>query len=148
MHVLCPSCAAEYEIPELQRPRKLRCARCAAEWRVAPPPMDDPAIIIDIDGALPAASEDPPSGPRADPTPPSDRPFGSLLAGSTTMAVPVVTTKPPASRLVWTVLWVLSVLFIAAGLFVLWHWRLPIAHAWPPALRLLPTGMRSAASPR
>ena len=48
MQVLCPSCETEYEIPALQRPRKLRCARCASEWRVMPSPDVALAVAGDV----------------------------------------------------------------------------------------------------
>lgn len=141
MHVLCPSCAAEYEIPELQRPRKLRCARCASEWRVAPSAnAEPPPPAVNADDQPGAAREDP--EPEPDPTRPLDGPFASLLPG------PAIVAASGAALATWMVLWVLSLMLIAAGLVSLWHWRLPIVHAWPPALRLLPAAMRPAATLR
>lgn len=139
MHVLCPSCAAEYEIPELQRPRKLRCARCAAEWRVMPEPAPAAEAVAEAPN-MPAIAEPAPEAFAV--MPPPSRPLQA--------AAPIA--RAPARHgidrigIVWMVLWALSLLLIVAGLFALWHWRGPIEQAWPPSLRLyrlFPGGLKT-----
>ncbi len=145
MQVLCPSCETEYEIPALQRPRKLRCARCASEWRVMPSPdvalavagdvpesdapqLDAPVLeegmvtggqtVADVLPTLPATSL---AVPRA----------GQMLAGTAPGRRSIDRTD-----LLIGLLWLASLIVIAAGLWALWHWRGPIGHRWPPSLRL------------
>ena len=144
MHVLCPSCAAEYEIPKLQRPRKLRCARCGAEWRVMPPAEPLPAGDAAFDGPLPADDMAPlaalvsPDEPGVDLSPLSPLQADGPIAG------PDRRRPIGAATLVWAALWVASIVALAAAAFAFWHWRGAIAHGWPPSLRLyrlLPGGM-------
>lgn len=52
MTIVCPSCDASYRIDAatLGGGRKVRCARCRAEWLATPTePADDDARIIDVD---------------------------------------------------------------------------------------------------
>lgn len=148
MQVLCPSCETEYEIPELQRPRKLRCARCASEWRVAPESETEAApALADIEAEFPPEPEPEPEMPASpeiaaalDPPLPEQR-LGSAAAGH---ARARFSTR--RGDLLIGLLWLASLLLIAAGLWALWHWRGPVAHRWPPSLRLyrlLPGGVPS-----
>lgn len=134
MHVLCPSCAAEYEIPaaQLTRPRLLRCTGCATEWRV-------PAVVESV------VEASPPGGGETDAAEPVGIPLAPLgLMPGTIAESPSADASrgsgQPAwgiggSRL-WVVLWALSLLVIAAALAALWHWHVPIGHRWPPSMRL------------
>ncbi len=171
MHVLCPSCEAEYEIPSLRRPRTLRCARCASEWRVMPEP--EPALAGAA--AMPAAGT---SG-LADPAEQEAPPGFSTLPGqampveaepsmpavdaaaagdASPTSAPLLAERPlvgAAARALLSrgdavlgLLWLLTAVLIAAALWAGWHWRLPIQHGWPPSLRLyrlLPHGVPGAA---
>ncbi len=65
MKIVCPSCQAQYEVPEvvLTSRRKMRCARCAEEWVPAdlrapePPPMAEaPAAPADEPAPEPVAA--------------------------------------------------------------------------------------------
>ena len=148
MQVLCPSCETGYEIPVLQRPRKLRCARCASEWRVVPeaetataasavedspeleaPAPEEVAAVTPIE-APPTFPGSPLAAPQAE----------QRLAGAAKLGRRTV----DRGDLLITLLWLASFLVIAAGLWALWHWRGPIGHRWPPSLRLyrlLPHGV-------
>lgn len=55
MNVLCPSCAAQYDVPQSQmaRPRLLRCARCSTEWRVPQPVVPHPVAPEPVMDVLP-----------------------------------------------------------------------------------------------
>jgi predicted Zn finger-like uncharacterized protein len=64
MRLACPACQATYDIPDnLLGPagRRLRCARCAAEWQAFPPPSSDDSFIATRaappDQAAPAAAD-------------------------------------------------------------------------------------------
>jgi predicted Zn finger-like uncharacterized protein len=48
MRIRCPSCSATYEVPEtlVERPRTVRCAKCAHDW-LATPIDDDPTQEAD-----------------------------------------------------------------------------------------------------
>lgn len=141
MHVHCPVCSTQYEIPPLLRPRRLRCAHCGGEWREVPaaPDQDQSAPeergpVVRPDDAV-ATEAAPPPAPQAEQGPSDgDRFVASAAAPVRARAVP----------LVWSTLWVLSLLLIAACLAALWHWRGAVGHHWPPSLRLyrlLPGGV-------
>ena len=135
MHVLCPSCATAYEIATLVRPRRLRCAKCGAEWRELPPAAD---AARDADGsgtAMPAL---------AMPEVPAPGPTGQEPEGREALSL-----RPARSPSAWRTvlralrredtllgLWILSLAVMVAASFAFWHWRVTIAHWWPPSLRL------------
>ena len=159
MQVLCPSCETGYEIPALQRPRKLRCARCASEWRVvpaadmamaAPVALGAPEPVAPVSGEVMAET---PTLPEALPDSPSTA--STTASPAPPLAVPLAEQRltaaaPPGRRainrddLLIASLWLASLLVIAVSLWALWHWRGPIGHRWPPSLRLyrlLPHGI-------
>lgn len=74
MRIVCPSCEAEYEVPEsivASGPRKVRCHKCAREWQVmpppgmvlTPPPPPPPAAMPGPEALQPARPAGPASGP-------------------------------------------------------------------------------------
>lgn len=123
MLVLCPSCATEYQIPELQRARKLRCTRCATEWRVSPDTAPEPEP--------PEVETGVPPEPRTPEPPPPEPARVAILAR--------MAARQTESRtdLMLALLWIASFLVILGALLALWHWRLPIARHWPASQRLL-----------
>ncbi|MGI4744723.1 MAG: MJ0042-type zinc finger domain-containing protein [Janthinobacterium lividum] len=125
MHVLCPSCAAQYDIPRSQmiRPRLLRCARCNTEWRMPPVVVQEAGPVAD---ALPIPMPTPP--PAIDPV---------ALPMQPLVSAPIAPSGARRGAVLWIVLWLLSLIVIVAGLYALWHWRGAIGHRWPPSLRLL-----------
>ena len=136
MHVLCPSCATAYEIATLARPRRLRCARCGAEWRELPPAAD----AVQDPGATDAAIAAPAMPEAAFPDPDIQGPAGHdalsmrpVRSRSARLALPWALRREDALLLGC---WILSLAVIAAALFAFWHWRATIAHRWPPSLRL------------
>ena len=147
MQVLCPSCETGYEIPALQRPRKLRCARCASEWRVVP--QGEGTTVASAAGDAPEleapvleeiAAGTPTEAPSTFPGSPLTAPRAEQRL--TEAATPGGRTLDRGDLLV-ALFWLASLLVIAAGLWALWHWRGPIGHRWPPSLRvyrLLPHG--------
>lgn len=126
MNVLCPSCAAQYDVPQSQmaRPRLLRCARCSTEWRVPPAVVPHPVAPEPVTDVLPIV----------EPLLPATVQLDAMLPLVAAQA------KPAGARrgaVLWIVLWLLSLLVIVAGLYAVWHWRGAIGHRWPPSLRLL-----------
>ncbi|MDQ1081572.1 zinc-ribbon domain-containing protein [Pseudoroseomonas cervicalis] len=75
--------------------------------------------------APPAASSPASPSPAA---PPPARPSQNLP-----VPVPTPVSAPPRGA---GLAWLLSLLLLAAALGALWHWRGPIAAAWPPMRRL------------
>ncbi len=143
MHVRCPVCSTQYEIPPLLRPRRLRCAQCDKEWRESPADpvpaaLDPPAEPVP---PVPHLPEPPaaiaPAAPEALPGPVAE------IAVADRLAAPG-RERLAARPVLWLVPWLLSLAVIAGGLAALWHWRGAIGHHWPPSLRLyrlLPGGV-------
>jgi predicted Zn finger-like uncharacterized protein len=126
MRIVCPNCAAEYEVPPSRMaPRRVvRCARCGGEWMAV---RDEEPISADEYQEIPAADSEPePAVDDADPLPP--------LTAMDRLAVPVQSTRPPATlRLAW----ITSAVILIAAAAATFVWRGPIARAWPPAARIL-----------
>jgi predicted Zn finger-like uncharacterized protein len=124
MRIACPSCAAEYEVPESRLTwRKLvRCARCRAEWI---PAHTGGAVV-----PLPEPAEPPPSDFQAAPWPPMT-------------AMDRLAASPPRgpSPAVLLGAWVLTFVVLAGTLAATVAWREDVMRAWPPsALILAPFG--------
>jgi hypothetical protein len=139
MHVLCPSCATEYEIPDIVRPRKLRCANCATEWR-ALPPAPEAETSVPPEPLIPSMPEPVVAEPPPEPDGPVRAPV-SVQSGGKLAGDKLAGDKPGARALrrddaILIGLWVASLAVIASALFILWHWRIAIGHHWPPSLRI------------
>lgn len=156
MRIVCPSCAANYEIADgmLVRPRTVRCSRCAREWMQEPDVI--PVSVPPKPEPKPAAALLPVSAPPATPPPADPLAAGPLAAGPLAAAPPVelvarvpATPKPvtevaPAAagpqrdkggaRL--TLAWIGSILALAILAFVAYRYRAEIQLAWPPSTRL------------
>jgi len=77
MKIVCPSCEAAYEVPEvvLTSRRKMRCARCAHDWvpgaamaapAAASEPVPSPPVVAPSPAEVPAMAAAP---PEPDPAP-------------------------------------------------------------------------------
>jgi predicted Zn finger-like uncharacterized protein len=134
MRIVCPSCAAEYDVPASRMTplRKVRCARCGGEW-----------VAVRETG-------DAPSGPDPARTPPQDEPGYAADPGA---ALPPVTamdrltaaaTRPrPAATLIAA--WIMTFIALAAAMGAVIAWRDPIIRIWPPSSRIL--GQTSSVTP-
>lgn len=127
MRIACPSCAAEYEVPErllAGGARKLRCSRCAAEFALPAPAAPDP----------PPAAEEPP--PVAAAAPPPVAVFEPPPAPPVPERTPITEDDlaDPSERLVRA--WVLSVAAVVVAGLALVVFRAEVVAAWPPAARL------------
>jgi predicted Zn finger-like uncharacterized protein len=118
MRIVCPSCAAVYEVPASRMtPRRMvRCARCGGEWLAddetdEPPPVDDPPRTPAEPDALPPVTA-------------MDR-----------LAVPVPRRPPRPAGL--RAAWVMTFVILAAAVAGAIVWRGPVTRAWPPAGRIL-----------
>ena len=116
MLITCPSCAAEYNLPNTVPPgRMVKCARCQTKWAPVPAPPPPPPEPLA-----------PPPGPEfpATPTVPAD--------GRPTWLRRRTRGKLDALGLAWLASGVLLLALLAAALV----WRQPAMQAWPPSQRL------------
>ena len=134
MRIECPDCSARYDVPDarLAAGRSVRCARCGRDW--APLPAAAPPEPVAPEPELPAPEPEPPPAPRP------GHPF--LVSARASAPAPDLDPPPAPTAPVrrgnrgLAVGWLFSVVLLAAlvGAFV-WF-RGPIAHAWPPSLRI------------
>jgi predicted Zn finger-like uncharacterized protein len=128
MRIACPSCGAEYDVPDrllAGAARTLRCSRCGTDFALqqvaqaaevvppAPPPAPEPPV---------AAAPAPPT-PDPPPTAPTPR-----------ERTPVASTPPNDAALQRA--WVASLLVVVGGVLGLLVFRSQVMAAWPPATRL------------
>lgn len=122
MRIACPSCTAEYEVPDrlLAGPaRALRCSRCAAEF-----PLPQEAAAPAVDPAPPPAPEPPPEPRVAEPR----------RAPMVREPAPQPAASDPDRMLVLA--WVASLVIVVGGAVALVVFREAVMAAWPPATRL------------
>jgi predicted Zn finger-like uncharacterized protein len=117
MRLVCPHCAAAYEVPpsKLGGRRRLRCARCGQVW-IAP---GEPAGAAE---APDTSSRDAPEAAAPRVAPPG----------------PAAATPRPASRgrLALRLCWAASLVILAVGAWEAVAWRGAVMRAWPPSQRL------------
>jgi predicted Zn finger-like uncharacterized protein len=122
MQIVCPACAAAYEVPmTLLKPGKaVRCARCAGEWVPSPAAASDVSMDALPQAAFAAApaSEFVPEGAR-----PSRRP-------------PIARPLPPRRNMALRVAWAASVVAVLLLGWGAYAERTMIMQAWPPSIRL------------
>ena len=162
MRIACPSCAAEYEVPDAALaggPRRLRCARCGhlflAELPAPPveaPPPDRPAPAAgaeppDLGAAMPpaegaraAAAAEPPDAAAE---PPAEAPARPPPARGPSRLTPIEPPLPAARDLraappdrVALLGWAMTGMLLVATVAAAYLWRYDIMAAWPPAARL------------
>jgi predicted Zn finger-like uncharacterized protein len=151
MKIVCPSCAATYEVPEavLAARRPVRCARCGNNWTPggeaeeapAPEPVAEVASQMPVVPAPPAVA--PPVTVAAPPetrrealaevavAAPAVQPqrAAPVVAAKSVDPAEMVGDKPPLTG------WIISIavlVSLAAGSLV---FREPIMHAWPASKR-------------
>lgn len=121
MRAICPSCGAEYEVPDrvAASGRSLRCARCAATWK---PEAAAPAEVAHDPAPAPAAEL--PARMEAAPA------LQALLQNPAPVPAP---RRPP-----WVVAgaWAASLLLLAACGWAAISGREAVMQAWPPSTRL------------
>jgi predicted Zn finger-like uncharacterized protein len=134
MRIVCPSCAAAYEVPDdkLTMGRVVRCARCHNEWSpplnepiAPPPPVQAPVASVFDQVAEPAAVRD--ETTTQDATLPD-----VSVARSVRLAEPAPKRGGPPLAIAWAASAVVLLLLIWAG----YTWRNDIMRIWPPSTRL------------
>lgn len=158
MRIVCPSCEAEYDVPDTllaNGPRKVRCARCAREWEpfAPPPPLPPPppinplASLDDGFNPPPLPGAPPPRDPRPQDPMLDDLPAAPPPRGGPKLADAAPPLKAPRERPVMRVPggppsvglvigWLLSAAVVVALIGAAWLKRPEIVAAWPPAKRL------------
>ncbi|HYZ23123.1 MAG TPA: zinc-ribbon domain-containing protein [Rhodopila sp.] len=126
MRIICPNCAAQYEVPtqRLPRDRKVRCARCNALWRVSTEPTPVAAASVAAASIAPMPAAPDLRWPEPRPAPAAD-----------TAQVTAATPPPPnwGPKLGWAVSIMVLVILCAA----VFHWRAEVIRLWPPSGRIL-----------
>jgi predicted Zn finger-like uncharacterized protein len=158
MKIVCPSCAATYEVPEsaVTSKRAVRCARCGGDWvpgaaestepppsaeLSAPPPLPpepapEPVMQAAPEPAPPAEEVAAPEPVKAPPAPPTAAAaqwqgvVDAIAHEAASRPPPPVRAKPPVAA--WFVSVTLLVILVAAAV----AFRAPIMKAWPPSTRL------------
>jgi predicted Zn finger-like uncharacterized protein len=121
MQIVCPACAAAYEVPmTLLKPGKaVRCARCAGEWVPSPATPD-----VSMDAPAQAASA---SVPAPEFVPEAARPSRRPPTPG-----PLPTRPNRALRIAWAA----SVVVVLLLGWVAYAERTMIMQTWPPSIRL------------
>jgi predicted Zn finger-like uncharacterized protein len=136
MRIICPACAAAYEVPDrlIGTGRSLRCRSCGHAWRVEPQATG--AWEPQATGAMPP---EPPPPPLAGP-PPLVAPPATLVPRRAPQLIdpplPRPSDLPPHGRVALRLAWGASILAVVGMGIALWLFRAEIVEAWPPAARL------------
>ncbi len=147
MRIACPSCAAEYEVPEAALaagPRLLRCARCGHSFAAAaPPPEPEPAPEPPPPAEPPPGSPPESPRPRAGPStlrperaPPPEPPAAPPPAPDPPARERLAEPPPAPPRGPLMLAWLVSLAVLAAIGWALWRYRDAVMEAFPPAARL------------
>jgi predicted Zn finger-like uncharacterized protein len=114
MRIACPSCDAEYDVPDrllAGAARTLRCSRCRADFalpQAAPPPAPEPPAVVA-------------------PTP-------TLLTPPMRERAPVASVPPTQAALLRA--WIASLVVVTGAVAGLLVFRAEVMAAWPPAARM------------
>ncbi len=138
MRIACPSCSAEYEVPDAALaagPRTLKCARCGHQFQAALP--EAPPMAAPVADPAPEADSAPATGPV---TAPADRPppsRGPRQSNPIDPPLPRLSDAPasPPDRLALAG-WVMTTVVLALGLYAGFAFRGEIIEAWPASARL------------
>ncbi len=138
MRIVCPSCAAAYEVPDARviPGQSVRCARCGTSWTpvAGPQPATEAAP-----SRLPTAGPVP--LPQSTPTPPRPTPSDAQIFSAPNPFAG--TPERPGARFAGgpAVLagWVVSVAAVVGLGWATVTYRYDIMHVWPPSERLYST---------
>ena len=146
MRIVCPSCAAAYEVPDARvvPGQPVRCARCGTSWTpvAGPQPATDAAPTrLPTAGPVPLPRPAPTAAPKT--TAPT---LPRLPSNAQVFSTPdpfAMTPEGPGTRFAGgpAVLagWVVSVAAVVGLGWAAITWRHDIMHAWPPSERLYST---------
>lgn len=138
MRIACPSCAAEYEVPDAALaagPRTLRCARCAHQFQAALPAPESPPEPPAPQPAAPEPAAAPPAESLTpDRPPPSRGPTQSMPIDPPLPRLSDAPTSPPDRMALAG--WLVTVAVLAVGVYAGLAFRAEIMGAWPASARL------------
>ncbi len=124
MRIVCPSCGAEYEVPEsrLAPGKPVKCSRCGNTWAPAPAAPPEPERAR-LEERLPLENQ------PAIPVPES----APLIAPAVERSAPV--PEPARASAALRAAWVLSVVVLAAAAWAVYDRREEVMRAWPASER-------------
>ena len=140
MRIACPSCAAEYDVPESRvRPGKMvRCARCGGEWMAA-------EAVEDIAAPVEAAKSAEDFRAEAQVGQSTELP---ITAPSMTAMGQLAAYRPPSpSQAGLFSAWVLTAVVLVGAVAAAVTWRDEIVRIWPPSSRILASGGHPVSKP-
>lgn len=131
MRIVCPSCAAAYELPadRLKQRRTVRCARCGGQW-VAGQDIQEASPIPQPAATLHA-------------------PLPAVTAMDRLAAAAATRKKRPAALIA---AWVATFLVLGGAVAAVLIWRAEVVEEWPPSALILgtpgsqPAGLGSTAT--
>jgi predicted Zn finger-like uncharacterized protein len=141
MRIRCPSCSATYEVPDtlIDRPRTVRCAKCAHDWiatAIAEEPTPEPVEAV-------LAEEGPPVPEPAgrDLVPESDPVFGGTPLSAIERLSAQVDLSPRIRRhdRILTAAWAFSFAALAALGVAGYTKRDTLMREWPASKRVYAT---------
>ncbi len=120
MHIVCPTCAAMYDVPDRQMKvgRKVRCTSCQNQWV---------PVIAPQDGAGDAAATAPAAEVHAASPPPPGMTAMDRLA-----AHQIVPKRDKVLMAAWAASGIAVLVLLAAA----YGWRADLMSVWPPSVRL------------
>lgn len=123
MRIICPSCAAEYEVPasRLTPGKMARCVRCGGEWMAVREPAEDPV------------QADPPAADPQDDHAEEPAALPSVTAMDRLAHSPA--PSQPKAGLIGA--WVLTAVVLVGATAAAIAWRQDVVHIWPPSSRIL-----------
>lgn len=147
MRIVCPSCSAAFEVPELRLApgQAVRCARCGTDWTplAGPEPAveSEPTVLIRV--AKPAEQLLPASG--SEPTVVFQPALVVQDMASLVQDAPPAGKRRPirdglnlvaAAGPALVASWVVSIAAVAGLVWAAVAWRGDVMNAWPPSERL------------
>jgi len=135
MRIACPSCAANYDVPDarLKPGKSVRCARCGSDWL--------PGTEVDQVSAE-AASPEETSQEGSSPDEPSghhDESAASLPSEITAVGRLSPSRTPPRRQPALIGAWVATGILLAGAVAATVGWRDTVVRVWPPSGRILAT---------
>jgi predicted Zn finger-like uncharacterized protein len=126
MRIVCPSCAATYEVPasRITPPRKVRCARCGNAWLASEEPAPAPTDLDPL-----GFREEPDDEHEVEPVP--ELPPLTAMDRLTEAAI------RPHTSVGLIAAWVLTFVVMVAAVGVVITWRQQLVRAWPASSRIL-----------
>ena len=146
MRIVCPDCAATYDVPDnrLVPGRPVRCAQCSREWHPAQEPDLAAARAEQVE---PAEWAGPPATTATTQlaTAVIERPETSAAGmnrvhvegfGAVSEPVPETASPTRAAAASARYAWAGSLLLLVVLAWAAYTWRSPIMQAWPPSERV------------